>query len=101
MRNEIFNGFPILISNTVIESEKEDFYISYNAYDRMTYGSDTTALVYGEMQHFLILNGDHRKGYAKIIDKGYKACTEYFKENIHRKNKYSENINEDLFNEKK
>lgn len=81
-------GYPVLIPNEVIESD--GFYISYNNWDVATYGSDTTALVWGQMQRFYVLNGDHRSEYQKLIDDGFDACLEYFNANIGQANKYSE-----------
>lgn len=72
--------------NSIID--KEDYYISYNDYDTDIYGSDTTALVIGQMIHFYILNGDHRKNYNSLNT--FEECMNYFKENISMINKYSE-----------
>jgi hypothetical protein len=58
------------------------FYISYNNHDTDLYGSDTTALVLGQMEKFYILNGDHRAQYATLIESGFDACLEYFRANI-------------------
>lgn len=85
----LLHGMPLSIPNQ-ISTEKEDFYISYNNRDIGTYGSDTTALVKGEMEKFYILNGDHRKAYAELADKGFDSCMEYFISNKHLMNKYSE-----------
>jgi len=57
------------------------FYISYNNVDSDIYGSDTTALVWGQMEKFYILNGDHRKQYTPLISQGFDACLAYFKAN--------------------
>ncbi|MGG4105197.1 hypothetical protein AAXB25_14870 [Paenibacillus lautus] len=70
----------------------EGFYVSYNTYDRVYYGSDTTALVLGQMQKFFILNGDHRKQYEEIVEQGFEKCLSYYKENIHKSNKYSDTL---------
>ncbi|MEF2278302.1 hypothetical protein V3W47_08310 [Deinococcus sp. YIM 134068] len=59
-------------------TEGDDFYISYNAVDTSIYGSDSTALVWGEMQGFYILNGDHRERYASPISQGWDACYAYY-----------------------
>jgi len=85
---ETIEGFPIFIPNDV--EEGDGFYVSYNSRDVAEYGSDTTALVVGQMEHFYILNGDHRKAYAKLIPEGFEACKRYFDENVALKNKYSE-----------
>jgi len=42
------------------------------------------------MENFYVLNGDHRSEYHSIIDEGFDKCMDYFKENIHKINKYSE-----------
>jgi len=84
-----FNGIPLLIPNSV-SFDSEEFYVSYNNYDEYIYGCDTTALVLGQMQHFYILNGDHRKAYEALTSQGFTACLEYFKNNSNLKNKYSE-----------
>lgn len=78
--------------NEVVESGNDEFYISYNIIDHMIYGSITTAIVIGQMQHFYILNGDHRKEYAALIPKGLIACLTYFLEHSDLINKYSEKV---------
>lgn len=70
--------------NSVLEVK--DFYISFNGdtnsmlgmsmFDWDNNGSCETALCKGDS--FLILNGDFRKEYEKVISKGYKACKEVF-----------------------
>lgn len=69
-----------------------EFYISYNDYDNSLYGSDTTALVTGNGNHFYILNGDHRKQYGEVASGGVEACLKYFQDNIHLINKRSETL---------
>jgi len=81
-------GFPIFVPNDVIKGN--GFYISYNNRDTYIYGSDTTALVIGQMEKFFILNGNHVKEYKSLINKGLKECTTYFISNLHLKNKYSD-----------
>ena len=66
------------------------FYVSYNFGDISWYGCDTTALVFGQMQRFYTLNGDHREGYAPLLEKGFNACLDYFREHADQKNKRSE-----------
>ena len=88
--NTRINGIPITIYNTVIDGE--GFYVSYNNYDTALYGDVTTALVIGQMEHFYILYGDHRKNYIPLINKGIDACLLYFKQNINLIAKYSETI---------
>lgn len=94
------NGISILAPNVVKRGSEENitignrvykgFYISYNNHDIALYGSDTTALVLGQTQLCLILNGDHRKEYASLIEKGFNACSEYFFEHKEEWNEYSE-----------
>jgi hypothetical protein len=74
--------------NSVIGGD--DFYISYNDHDIDIYGRDTTALVLGQMQHFYILNGDHRLQYAKLVPQGLDACLAYFSEHVDQVNVRSE-----------
>ena len=83
----IIEGFPVVEPNQV--QEGEDFYISYNDYDIAIYGCATTALVKGQMEQFYILNGDHRKAYAPLIEKGFAACFDYFLQNINLISKHS------------
>ena len=82
------SGIPISIPNTTYDGE--GFYISYNNRDRGIYGSDTTALVVGQMQHFYILNGDHRTAYGPLLALGLDACLGYFRQNLGQMNKYSD-----------
>lgn len=62
--------------NIIVESM--DHYISWNFADHEYYGSDTTAIVIGQMQRFYILNGDHRKA---LSNKTFLECIAYFSEN--------------------
>lgn len=68
------------------------FYISYNDIDVNIYGDITTALVLGQMQKFFILNGNHSANYKKLINNGFSACIDYFKNNIELINKYSDKL---------
>jgi hypothetical protein len=79
--------------NLTYESPDGTFYISYNPVDISLYGDKTTALVYGQMQHFYVLNGDHRKEYKELIPLGWQACFDYFISNQDKINKYSEKKN--------
>ena len=74
--------------NTTID--EDTFYISYNNHDINIYGGVTTALVLGQMERFYILLGDHRLAYSKLINKGFRACKLYFKENDRYRSKYSD-----------
>lgn len=68
----VFAGIPITIPNNTedVDTGSPHWYISYNNHDRRTYGSDTTALVLGQMEYFFILNGDHRQGFKNCIEAG-------------------------------
>ena len=59
----------------------DGFYVSYNDYDVGIYGTDTTAVVVGQMERFYILNGDHRSAYQGLIASGLDACLDYFRTN--------------------
>ncbi len=84
------SGIPLVIPNETTDNGTDEFYISFNSYDTGIYGDITTALVFGQMERFYILNGDHRKGYEKLIAQGFNACKDYFNANIKDINKYSE-----------
>ena len=71
-------GMQVLVPN--VTTDHKGFYVSYNNYDTSVYGSDTTALVVGQMEKFYILNGDHRAGYAAVAESGLQACLDYFSE---------------------
>lgn len=79
---------PLHVPNDTLNGD--GFYISYNNYDSAIYGSDTTALVVGQMEAFYILNGDHMGEYFRRIGEGFDACLDYFEENIDQINKHSE-----------
>lgn len=74
--------------------EGRGFHVSYN--DRDTgpdmYGCVTTALVLGQMQQFLTLNGDHRAAYQPLIAQGVDACLAYFAANLDQMNLRSEGL---------
>ncbi len=72
--------FRFPVPNTTIDGN--GFYISYNDVDTDIYGSDTTALVFGQMEKFYILKGDHRAQYMPLITDGFDACLSYYKEHI-------------------
>jgi hypothetical protein len=91
LHNQFFNGIPCTVPNS-IAGEGRGFYISYNNYDIGIYGSDTTALVLGQMEKFYILNGDHRKAYANLVPRGFNACLDYFKGHLDQISKYSDKV---------
>ncbi len=76
--------------NTTFDGD--GFYVSYNDVDVGAYGADTTALVRGQMEQFLILNGDHRSAYRRLVPMGWSACLDYFLANQDRVNKRSDLI---------
>ena len=71
--------------NSVLDS-KEGFYISYNINPGMGFSlfasdnnSEETALVQKKRRPYSrVLNGDFRKNYEKIIDKGWKVCLAFY-----------------------
>jgi hypothetical protein len=69
-----------------------DYYVSYNDTDSRIYGCATTALVVENMRYFYILNGDHRAGYAQLMDKGIDACLNYFRDHIDQISKFSDRL---------
>jgi hypothetical protein len=81
---------PLVQYNSTVAGD--GFYVSHNDYDTSPglYGCETTALVFGQMQNFYILNGDHREAYSALIPSGFDACMDYFKANIALINKRSE-----------
>lgn len=88
-RMENICGSPIFVPNDVHQGTTPDFYISYNDRDAALYGSDTTAIVTEQMDHFYILNGNHVDAYK---GKSLADCLDYFRANAHLKSKYSENL---------
>lgn len=55
------------------------FYISHNTVDESIYGGETTALVWGQMQRFFILKGNHLAQYQELISQGWDACLNYYR----------------------
>lgn len=86
------NGMQTIIPNAVVQGD--GFYVSYNNYDIGAFGCATTAIVRGQMEHFLILSGDHREGLLSIRPFTYAGCVAYFREHEADKHKYSEGIND-------
>ena len=83
MEDEIVkNKWKFLGMNETLDSKDGKFYISYNPGNYMVsifdsdMGGDETALCNG--QNFYILNGDFRKDYEELIEKGFDACKEFF-----------------------
>lgn len=79
----VYNKVPIEIAEKITYKGKtyDGFYVSYNDYDVDVYGSDTTALVLGQMQEFLILNGNHIKEYKKLNGEPFSKYLDYFRKN--------------------
>jgi hypothetical protein len=77
--------------NQVLNNNRDAlFYVSYIFPDYRLYGSDTTALVVGQLDKVFILNGDFRKEYQELIPQGFEKCYEFFKANLQHRNEYSE-----------
>lgn len=80
----MFQTTPHLLPATAHRAPPNDvmdaghFYVSFNEPDANHYGGPTTALVWGQMERFFILNGDHRDAYAERIPQGWSACLDYF-----------------------
>ncbi len=77
-----------------ITSEADEFYVSYNSRDWRIYGCETTALVWGQMQKFYVLNGNHTAAYQALEGQGWDAHYAYFCKNYGLRNKMSEKIPE-------
>jgi hypothetical protein len=76
--------------NKIIEFQ--NFYVSQNN-QSFNYESETTAIVFGQMQLFFILNGDHFDRVLNIAkDFGMQGVIDYFIKNIDETNKYSEHL---------
>jgi hypothetical protein len=78
---------PLSIPNAVV-FKAADFYISYNDVDTDVYGSDTTALVVGQMSKFYILKGDHREGYKGLAT--LEDCLTYYRANLSLSHSFSD-----------
>lgn len=78
-RKPALPNMPLSVPNRLTQGD--GFYISYNDVDGHIYGSDTTALVVGQMRAFYILKGDHRAAYAPLIEQGFDACLDYYRAN--------------------
>ena len=89
MHHADFGFMPALTPpNTTMDGD--GFIISHNSQDIDIYGCETTALVIGQLQGFLILNGDHRCAYRDLIPQGFDACLSYFMANVDQANARSE-----------
>jgi hypothetical protein len=99
--HQTLGGVPCLIPNKTdeVKTGSKHWYISYNNHDIGDYGSDTTALVLGQMEYFIVLNGDHRKQFQEVIDDhsecwktGLKKCLDYVRKNKKKLNKMSDKL---------
>jgi len=69
-------GWEVSFSgNDVLAGEK--FYISYNPFPCGS-EDEETALYSQEKEIFYILDGDFRKEYEKLFNKGFGACKEFY-----------------------
>lgn len=95
----VLDDFLITLPNRIddVNSGSPHWYISYNSYEDH-YGGATTALVLGQMEYFLILNGDHRIGFQNAIKRNdpgqsrLSKCLKYIRENKAQLNKLSNYI---------
>jgi hypothetical protein len=96
---DMFPYFPSTFPRNVILNDSPDvlFYVSYLPYSE-DYGSNTTALVVGQMQRFYILNGDFRKEYSALIPHGFEKCYEFFKNNLEHRNEKNSDVIEPVEN---
>jgi len=93
-------GIPYIAPNRTdeVDTRSPYWYVSYNNRDTGTYGSDTTALVLGQGECFLILDGDHRRALQEVIDEPLThsglfklvRCLEYVRRNAHLLNHMSD-----------
>lgn len=104
-------GVPVITPNRVFFSSNESveyggktydgFYISYNNYDTDIYGCDTTAIVLGQMQYFLVLNGNHEEDLVKATmnagfdGSAFESCLAYFKEHEAEMSRFSDKVEEE------
>lgn len=85
------NSLPFIPTPNQITKHSDEFYVSFNG-STAIYGSETTALVRGQMQRFFILIGDHQKAYAALIPKGWDACLAYYQDNIALSHHHSDKL---------
>lgn len=91
---KFINGAPVGVPNQVDPSI--GYYVSYNNYDIRIYGCPTTAIVIDKTSAFLILNGDHR---AALKGMSLTQACEYFHNNLHLKNKLSDDHQDNVLRE--
>lgn len=89
------------MKNIIIQGD--GFYVSYNPEPFDLFEDcmpEETALVYGEMQAFYILEGDHREEYSKRLRDGWDSCFEYFRSNLNQISPYSDRDDPEVVIEK-
>jgi hypothetical protein len=91
---KIINQDPDMKGIETFVLEGNGFFISYNPSCRkgdiiFFHGFDNkeTALIKEDV--YLILNGDHRKEYELLIDKGYEACKKYYESQNNQRSMWS------------
>lgn len=82
----------LLPTPNTITTDMTDFYVSYNTTDTAIYGDVTTALVWGQMQGFYILVGDHRRAYKDLAPLGWPACFTYYRSQRAAHHRYSDPV---------
>lgn len=82
--------------NWMLKSEDGKFHISYNSNTHTMISAfhgdgagDETAIVDNVNSQYYILNGDWRKDYEQLIDKGFKACKDFFDAHQEHKSSWS------------
>jgi len=87
--------------NTTMETDSPHWYVSYNTGNYFDYGCVTTALVLGQCEYCLVLKGDHRQGFKRILDLPFEEqkgrtrlalCLAYVRENRGQLHEYSDPI---------
>lgn len=100
---EYIGSIPVISPNAVLYENKSPveyegrkyggFCISYNNYDADVYGSDTTAVVLGQMEKFFVLNGDHAQALTETAKTaGFEGCLGYFRSHVSEINKFSDRV---------
>lgn len=74
--------------------EYDGFYISHNssAAGKEIYGSETTALVLGQMEKFFVLNDNHCTPLEKLAKESLDDCINYVRKNKNKLNELSDKI---------
>ena len=101
VHSDRIDGIPVTVPNLTdeVDTGSPHWYISYNSHDRRIYGGVTTALVLGQMEVFLVLQGDHRKQFQELINNEQplgttklERCLNYVRSNPDQIHPYSQNI---------